>query len=566
MKAVVHKCPNCKANLELKEGSSSGVCDYCRAPYTIDDGVIHVEHTVEITDTTSLKVANTTLYKFKEYDEAEMLFRRLLFKYGHKPEVYIGLILSITYDFTEDVKTIPAMNEINELWERFISIGKEKDINKYKELHQKYNSNFWFKLLNEYTENLKNHKTKVSLKIIEFVYNNYITYCTKDEKTSIQNKYNKFKKNKEIYDKKRKNTFMFSIIFIVASLIIYFLVNYLSLINEKVVFKEENIKISELVKYCDMDGNCSSYDFITNKINDVKSKIYVVDLIIDKDKLNVSFDVRLQNKYKDTVEFKTLNLVDDFGPIITDLNCTYTDTDAINIYDCFTIYDYSDKEIDSKNAKVDLSNADFKVIGEKIIPISINDNDNHVTNDVIKVNVTKSNISLDVKFSNYIEVNKTSQLSYTFSHSVPNKNVSYTFDKNYISFNEDTKIIKAIKVGTSEICVIPEYDVNKKSCKEVRVTALCKDTYTFKFDGSSTSKLVAGNDFCPGKYKIYAEVLNKKNSYHLDLREKNGNYMDSVLIWKSTSLGDEGNKYSFALDSSIGVPSGVTSVKLVKSK
>ena len=108
--------------------------------------------------------------------------------------------------------------------------------------------------------------------------------------------------------------------------------------------------------------------------------------------------------------------------------------------------------------------------------------------------------------------------------------------------------------------------IMKKSCKEIRVTALCKDTYTFKYDGSSTSKLVAGNDFCPGKYKIYAGVLNKSNAYHLELREKNGNHMDSVLIWKSTSLGDEGNKYSFALDSSISVPTGVTSVKLVKTK
>ena len=48
MKAVVHKCPNCKANLDVKEGDTNGVCEYCRAPYSIDDGVIRVEHTVEI--------------------------------------------------------------------------------------------------------------------------------------------------------------------------------------------------------------------------------------------------------------------------------------------------------------------------------------------------------------------------------------------------------------------------------------------------------------------------------------------------------------------------------------
>lgn len=566
MKAVVHKCPNCKANLDLKEGSTSGVCDYCRAPYTVDDGVIHVEHTVEIADNTSLKVANTTLYKFKEYDEAEILFRRLLFKYGHKPEAYIGLILSITHDFTEEVKTIPAMNEINELWDRFISIGKEKDINKYKELHQKYNVEFWNKLLIEYTDNLKNHKTRTSIKVIDFVYNNYISYCTKEEKSSIQTKYNKFKKNKEAYDKKKKNIFMFSIIFVASIIIIYFLVNYLTLINEKVKFNEENIKISEFNKYCNLDGKCSSFEFLANKIEKIKSKISVDNFNLDKDNLKVSFDIKLHNKYKDTTEFKSLNLIDDFGPIINDNNCTYTDTDTINIYDCFNIYDYTDKDIDSKTANVDLNGVDFKVIGEKIIPVSISDSNNNLTESTIKVNIIKSDINLTINTGDYIEINKTSNLSYKFSHDVPNKNVTYSYDKSYVSFDENTKVIKGIKVGKSEFCVIPQYDENKKSCKEIRVTALCKDTYIFKYDGSSTSKLVAGNDFCPGKYKIYAGVLNKSNAYHLELREKNGNHMDSVLIWKSTSLGDEGNKYSFALDSSISVPTGVTSVKLVKTK
>lgn len=95
------------------------------------------------------------------------------------------------------------MNEINELWDRFISTGKEKDINKYKELHQKYNVEFWNKLLIEYTDNLKNHKTRTSIKVIDFFYNNYISYCNKEEKSSIQTKYNKFKKNKEAYDKKK---------------------------------------------------------------------------------------------------------------------------------------------------------------------------------------------------------------------------------------------------------------------------------------------------------------------------------------------------------------------------
>lgn len=568
MKTVVHKCPNCKANLNLKEGATSGVCDFCRAPFTIDDGVIHIEHTVEITDDTSLKVANTTLYKFKEYEESEILFRRLLFKYGHKPEVYIGLILSITHDFTKEMTTIPAMNEINELWERFVSIGKDKDIKKYKDNVTKYNCDFWLNNLVNYTDNFKNHKTKTSLKVLDYLYNNYTTYCSKEEKSSIQTKYNKFRKLKDQYDTKRKNIIRFSVIGIIILILVSFFINYIILINEKIVVKNESIKISDYINYCNMDSVCSNYSFILDNFEDTKSNLSLDNIVINKEDLRITFDAKLKNKFKEVTSNYTFKLVDDIGPVIESNNCSYTDTENVDVYNCFTIYDYKDGIIDTHNANVNLENIDFKTIGTKDIVVEISDSDSNLVTKNIQINIVKSDISVSVKTNkSYVEINTTDKLSYSISPDVLNKSVTYEYDSKYISFDENTKTIKGLKVGTSQICVIPEYDTNKKTCKDIRVTAKCKSTYTFKYDGSDTDKLVAGDDFCPGKYKIYAGVLNKKNSYYIYLKDANNKSMDTVLIWKDAySLSDEGNKYSFALDSTINVPAGVTSVKLVKTK
>ena len=52
----------------------------------------------------------------------------------------------------------------------------------------------------------------------------------------------------------------------------------------------------------------------------------------------------------------------------------------------------------------------------------------------------------------------------------------------------------------------------------------------------------------------------------MTLRDNSNKIMSNFTIWKNTDLGDEGKKYSFALDSSIEVNSGITSVKLVKTK
>ena len=86
MKLKEIKCPSCNANISLKENATKGVCEYCKTEFIIEDDTIKVEHTgtIEITNDTSLKVAETTLNKFKDYDKSLLLYKGLLFKYAHK--------------------------------------------------------------------------------------------------------------------------------------------------------------------------------------------------------------------------------------------------------------------------------------------------------------------------------------------------------------------------------------------------------------------------------------------------------------------------------------------------
>lgn len=567
MKAVVHKCPNCRANLDIKEGETNGVCEYCRAPYSIDDGVIRVEHTVEIKNDNPLKIANTTLYRFKEYEEAEVLFRDLIFELGHKPEVYIGLILSITHEFTKEITTIAAMNEINELWERYTAIGRPKEIAKYKDTYIEMNRKFWLKELNHLTDHLKDYKCNASVKLLDTIYTNYVSYCDEANKNKLNTKYTKFKEQKVLYETKKKKTIRFTIITVIAALIIIFLVSYLTLINEKPEIISYDVKVSDLHSECDLDGNCESYKFLVNNFEKTNSLLKFTSVDINKDLLKLNFEVEIVNVYKrDTYKY-TFNIVDDHGPVITDKQCEFTDTDDIDLNKCFTLYDYSDGEISNDKATIYTEAVDFTSVGNKMVNLEATDSNGIVTNGTIMVNIVPSNITLNLNISNdYIELNKNDTLTYSITPDVLNKKVTYEYNQEFISFDENTKKITALKVGETELCATPEYDVSKKTCIKIRIIPICKSTYTFKFDGGDEAKVIAGVDFCPGKYKVYASVLNKTNSYTIRKYSKNHD-VEFISIWKDIpALTDEGKKYAFAMDSYLDIPSGVTSVKLVKTK
>lgn len=566
MKAVVHKCPNCKAHLDLKNNETSGVCEYCRAPYTIDDGVTRVEHTVEIKNDNPLKIANTTLYRFKEYEEAEVLFRELLFQLGHKPEVYIGLILSITHEFTKEITTISTMSEINELWERYIAIGRPKEIAKYKDTYVEVNRKFWLKELNHLTDHLKDYKCSANIKLLDTMYTNYVSYCSEEDKKKLDTKYNKFKTNKLAYEAKKKKTIKFTLITIFTSLVAIFLISYLTLINEEPSVINNSVKVSDLHNECNLDGICESYKFLTNNFKKTNSLFKFKNIDINKELLKISFDVELVNIYKTTNYKYTFDIIDDYGPIVTDRKCEFTDTAIYNLNNCFDVYDYSDGIIPTDRATLFTEAVDLTTSGSKLINLEVSDSTGNTTNSKIVVNIVNSDITVEINTSkDYIELNKDDTLTYTITPNVLNKNVTYEYDNQFITFDEVTNKITAVKVGETELCVIPEYDSSKKSCTKIRIVPICKSSYTFSLDGGNETKLTAGNDFCPGKYKVYASVLNKKDTYTIRKYSKQFGDVEFITIWKDTSaFNDEGKKYAFVLDSYLEVPSGVTQVKLVK--
>ena len=146
---------------------------------------------------------------------------------------------------------------------------------------------------------------------------------------------------------------------------------------------------------------------------------------------------------------------------------------------------------------------------------------------------------------------------------ISDKTVSYTYDKNYIAIEDG--IITVLKKGQTEICAVSNYNNQIKSCKNVDLELVCKDSYTFKVDGSKEVKLTAGEVFCTGTYKIYAEVTNKKEFYSIKIKPKDSHTWETMTIYKDSSfLNDEGNKYVLADGHQVITDIGVTSIKLVK--
>ena len=88
------------------------------------------------------------------------------------------------------------MNEINELWERYTAIGRPKEIAKYKDAYIEMNRKFWLKELNHLTDHLKDYKCNASVKLLDTIYTNYVSYCDEANKNKLNTKYTKFKEQK----------------------------------------------------------------------------------------------------------------------------------------------------------------------------------------------------------------------------------------------------------------------------------------------------------------------------------------------------------------------------------
>ena len=147
---------------------------------------------------------------------------------------------------------------------------------------------------------------------------------------------------------------------------------------------------------------------------------------------------------------------------------------------------------------------------------------------------------------------------------VKNKKVHLEYDKTAVLI-DDKNNIKALKKGTTAICVIPDYNVEQRACVNLKVKMKCKSSYTFEFSGSRQEKIVAEEDFCPGTYKFSTSVLNRSDHYNVVYRPATGYNSKYYSIWKDTPyLNDEGSKIAFEEGSYLEIDPGITKITLKK--
>jgi len=558
------KCPNCNANLTIKDNKKNVICNYCKTEFILNDETIKIEHsgTIEITNNNLFEVAKTTLEKFKDYDKSLILYKDLLTKYPHKREIYLGLIRSITKDFTIQSINGYQLTEINEYFRKYKILSTKEDALIYENKINELNKIYWYNLLITNTNNFNPNIIKEDLNTIKQYYDNYQIYCkNKDQivKTKFEEYITKYSENINI-NKKNKRKIIISIVSIIAIIIIILLI---ILLTDKVKLKNNSIKLSEINNNTLIEKN---YNYFKKYLKKGISSLEISDAKLNNEKKTFDITVKLKNIVTTKEKKYSFKVIDDMGPIITPINCSFTDTDEINLYNCFELYDFTDGKLDNKEAIINENNNDFKTEGIKTIEVIAKDKDGNENKLNIDVNVGKTPFKLEINLEDKLIVGKKYTPVYKITpNNITDKTVSYTYDKNYIAL--ENGLIRVLKKGQTEICAVSNYNNQIKSCKNVNLELVCKDSYTFKVDGSKEVKLTAGEIFCTGTYKIYAEVTNKKEFYSIKIKPKDSNTFETMTIYKNSShLNDEGNKYVLTDGHQVITSIGITSVKLIKTK
>jgi len=564
MKIKSMKCPSCNASLKIKPGQTEGLCEYCKTPFVIDDEVIRIEKktTVELKLDNNLEIAMATLDNFKDYHKSEILFRRLIHRYGHKKEVYIGLVRSITHDFKRNIDNQYILYEANNYWEKYKSLATKKEAAMYEDSMFEMNKKFWHKTLISTTGNFNIKNSDASVDQIEEAWNNYLRFCNNNEKEKLQTKYTDFLNKKKNEVKNKKRTIKFIILGVLVIIIIAFLINFFSLTKERPKQKEKELNASIINEHCSSLEKCDNSDFIKEYFKEVKSSVSVHETKLNINDKKFEVTLELSNRYGKHQEKYTFSIVDDMGPFISSKNCTFKDTDTFDVNTCFEIYDLTDGKIENTQATVDQTNIDYNKEGTKKITVTVSDKDGNTEAKEIDIIITKTPIKLTVNLAENLTVGNVTKLSYSFEPNlIMNKDVELVYDKEYVSISNNN--VKGLKRGTTEVCVVSKYD-GTKECKLLNLTLQCENKVVFDFNGGSAETITAGQNFCTGTYKIYAQVLNKNAIYYLRYKPDNGS-TSLVSICKYESLfNDEGMKLVLNENSKIEIPTGITQIKLVK--
>ncbi len=162
MKLIEITCPKCKATMKVDKSKKELNCEFCGNKILIDDEVkkVKILHSGEITEEQEFNNAEANL-KFKDYGKAFIGYKRLSMRYADNKEVWLGLLRSVTEDFTRK----EYRPEYEEYYNKYASLADEKELSKYKTKYDKYMSTFSDKDKKEAIKKL-NKKSPLSIVLI----------------------------------------------------------------------------------------------------------------------------------------------------------------------------------------------------------------------------------------------------------------------------------------------------------------------------------------------------------------------------------------------------------------
>ena len=129
MKLISMNCPNCGSAIEVDSKSKKSKCEYCGTNILLDDNTITVKHMMEgsITEEQEFINAKTNLEVLKDYDAAYLGYLALSQKYVNNYELWLGLILSYTEEFT----SYKSSENLEEYWNKFKALAPKEEVSKY---------------------------------------------------------------------------------------------------------------------------------------------------------------------------------------------------------------------------------------------------------------------------------------------------------------------------------------------------------------------------------------------------------------------------------------------------
>lgn len=562
MKIIQKKCPSCNGNLKLEEGQTEGRCPYCETDFIIDDEVIEIKHTVEVKDDYDYEIAVATLDKFKEYDKAKYMFRNLVSRYGHKKEIYIYLVRAITHDFTKKIYQMIDIKEMNTNFNKYSKLAKDSEVNKYKDKVREINSNYWLDRVIELSDNFNPNSKRIKVNEAKNSWDLFKDNADKVTLDKYKDKFNDFYVTAlDIRIKRRKSKTiifggLFIVLFVIAVIFIF------SQLNEKPKLRTSEIKYSNYIN-ATRSYNIGLYlleNYFSNYDNIVET-----EYAFNKSTKKLYITLYLENFLKEEKYQFTLDVIDDLGPVFATNECSFNDGFKFDLYSCIKASDLTDGDISTSKIALDTSDCDFSEVGTCNVIATASDSDNNEVSANISVSIIKTELQISVKLKDdEIRVGETTSLSYAITPNVKNKKVHLEYDKTAVLI-DDKYNIKALKKGTTAICVIPDYNTEQRACVNLNIKMKCKSSYTFEFSGSKQEKIVAEEDFCPGTYTFSTSVLNRSDHYNVVYHPATGYSSKYYSVWKDTPyLNDEGSKIAFEDGSYLEIDPGITKITLKK--